>query len=81
MAKPYKVTPVDFYDTSLAGAAGALEDLLNGLCADDMEITAILPQRLSFSTPDPDSSYRDFHYTETGLLVVARRIVPKGRNK
>lgn len=62
----YTATSVDIHDCSLEGATAALQEVLDGYTA----VTAVLPVRCSYSVPDPDSSYKDFHYNQTGFIVV-----------
>jgi hypothetical protein len=62
---------VDTGDSSLEGTAQILQAALEEMVADNPLITVqVFPMRASYSTPDPDSMMRDFHYTDVGFILV-----------
>lgn len=76
------VKEVDTSETSLGGTASAIEaaafDFMRELESDGFDILdlSVLPHTARYSTPDPDS-YRDFHYAETGFMLVAKVVQPQ----
>lgn len=67
------VKVVDTDDVNLASAAGAIEDALNHAVAEGLTNLHVVPARQHYSMPDDRGSYRDFHYTEVGYLVIGER--------
>lgn len=64
------VVAVDTSDSTLVGAAELLQQAIDESTMDrDVVSIQVLPMVAPYSLPDPDS-YRDFHYTDRGFIVV-----------
>jgi len=63
----HKVTAVEISDCTLEEAAGMLEVALNAFPG---TVTLVLPCTATYSRPAGPGSMRDFHYAQSGYLIV-----------
>jgi len=68
----FKVIPVEISDTDLAGAAAQLEDALNNI-PPGMQVANVFQQRATYTNYSHEDQ-REYHYAETGFLIVARYV-------
>ena len=73
---PYRVVVLDTDDMTVKDVAANLEELLNSF-GKGARVMNVIPMTQSYSRPDPDSSYRDFHYRDHGILVVVEEKEPR----